>query len=536
MLTLEPRPDSPLRCAACHDLATHALACPGCGAVLHPDCRTELRSCPTLGCRERAAGPGGGKPRHRRRVALGAGLLVVLACGSGLPGTVYRASVLDQWPAFGGRLRPGPGRPELDVAVALQRLTSIPGSADARVVLDGDAYVFSTGWRVVSEGADVVPYPGDPERDLLRISGSDRGRAVAAEYFGVTPDDRLALVRFEYRDGSAGLVNFTCPCHRIGPAPPRRTTAAWKAALGSSDPVERLEALQWLSGAHDEEASCDPEEPIGSDLAAVTALRADPAVFAQIVQLADSQDRWVAESAVEALVSLAGERLDASASARKDRRRDDPAGALATFDGALDVALRPDVLTRIDQDRLAPVVAERARLRLRLGRTQGAIEDLDRCLRLDPTSSPWLRFQLGCARLLHGEREDGLADLRAVQAGPPWPSPYPALWTAVVTGDASPGEPALGDEAWLDAVWSAAVGRSSVEELLLRVDRWAPGRATPSQRRCVLHCFAGAILERLGRPDEALAHYRASVAAKETGWTEHDWASCRLAQHAARGR
>ncbi|MCO5172411.1 MAG: hypothetical protein M9894_39440 [Planctomycetes bacterium] len=40
----------PGRCAVCHDLAAVAVPCPACRTVAHPDCRSDLGRCPTLGC------------------------------------------------------------------------------------------------------------------------------------------------------------------------------------------------------------------------------------------------------------------------------------------------------------------------------------------------------------------------------------------------------------------------------------------------------------------------------------------------------
>ncbi|MCO5168274.1 MAG: hypothetical protein M9894_18185 [Planctomycetes bacterium] len=49
-MRVEPRATSPLRCAFCHGPAERAAPCPGCGTLLHPGCRAEVRGCPTLGC------------------------------------------------------------------------------------------------------------------------------------------------------------------------------------------------------------------------------------------------------------------------------------------------------------------------------------------------------------------------------------------------------------------------------------------------------------------------------------------------------
>ncbi|MBX3466048.1 MAG: hypothetical protein KF878_03990 [Planctomycetes bacterium] len=63
MVRLDARRTSPLRCAYCHGPAEGAAPCPGCGTLLHPGCRDEVRGCPTLGC---AAPPRRAEGAHRR--------------------------------------------------------------------------------------------------------------------------------------------------------------------------------------------------------------------------------------------------------------------------------------------------------------------------------------------------------------------------------------------------------------------------------------------------------------------------------------
>lgn len=46
----------PVRCAVCHDeLASPPVACEGCGAVLHAECKDAVHGCPIIGCRDRVA-------------------------------------------------------------------------------------------------------------------------------------------------------------------------------------------------------------------------------------------------------------------------------------------------------------------------------------------------------------------------------------------------------------------------------------------------------------------------------------------------
>ncbi len=66
-MRVEPRPDSALRCAFCHDdLEEEAAFCPGCQTVLHLDCRAQLTECPTLGCRSSMFTPLPAAARPRR--------------------------------------------------------------------------------------------------------------------------------------------------------------------------------------------------------------------------------------------------------------------------------------------------------------------------------------------------------------------------------------------------------------------------------------------------------------------------------------
>ncbi len=57
-----PRPGT--RCAYCHGAAGGSfVVCLGCRTVLHPDCRSMLKACPTLGCTgSRRSAPALGEP------------------------------------------------------------------------------------------------------------------------------------------------------------------------------------------------------------------------------------------------------------------------------------------------------------------------------------------------------------------------------------------------------------------------------------------------------------------------------------------
>lgn len=64
-----PRPSPELRCAYCHGPADGAEACASCGTWVHPGCRSEVGTCPTLGCAHGLSLAPTAKRSWRRQVA-----------------------------------------------------------------------------------------------------------------------------------------------------------------------------------------------------------------------------------------------------------------------------------------------------------------------------------------------------------------------------------------------------------------------------------------------------------------------------------
>jgi hypothetical protein len=72
----------------------------------------------------------------------------------------------------------------------------------------------------------------------------------------------------------------------LGPRPPARNAAQWRAALMSDDRLEVLRTLVWMAGTHDAPLEAWLRE-----------FRAHPAVRARLVELLESRDPWVREEA-----------------------------------------------------------------------------------------------------------------------------------------------------------------------------------------------------------------------------------------------
>lgn len=308
------------------------------------------------------------------------------------------------------RLCPGPGREPLAVEVELSPCVMIPGESFARVRVGAwNTYEFVTGYRLNCERASIVSFPGREGTELLLIECDDATFGTGPclrEYFGLTGEGRLALVRLETPMGM--LVGPQSSADRgIGPPPPRRDREQWRAALVSKDPVQVLEALSWVLAW------------------SVTAM--DEEVRAAIADHTVSADPWIAETsrAVARFLSQSDPRqrewyarMEAERQAELAERG--PIPELVLTDGdighlGLESAIGDELRGR---DRMAATHYYHAMIEARTGGSGNFERELERVFELEPSwSGPWsLRAQ---ERERRGDRAGALTDLiRAAELEP----------------------------------------------------------------------------------------------------------------------
>jgi tetratricopeptide (TPR) repeat protein len=451
------RRDSVLRCAVCHDvLETATHVCGRCGVSLHADCRASLARCPTLGCwqRLRITLP----QRGASRSLVGIGVALALCFVSGLMVQATSTRHVDLWPhrvtrTMSGTLRTGAGRPPRSVSVRLD--------THAIIVRIGDPPSTFMLPPTYAHVAEVVPYPGRSDLDLLWIG--DR-------HYGLTPDDRLALVR---GDGTDDVISARVPCVE---------------ALRAEHPVVVLEALVGLAG--------DPQPAL-----------TDPAVFSAILALLASPDPWIASAADRAL----GRAWHA-----QEQATDAPA---ALAHAASRVLEQPD----LPSSWRVRALEARGRALARLGALEDADADFTALIGLDQRGGWALCFR-GCIRVLLDRREEGLVDLRRQVEREPR-SAYGELWLLALTGEGGATLPGH-EGCWHAPLARHLAGQPPVAEL----GAAAPQDCceSPAERRCVSACFLGVVAERRGDLQAALDKYEAALAeTSAVGWLQYAWAAKR---------
>lgn len=123
---------------------------------------------------------------------------------------------------------------------------------------------FSTGWRMITGEFKLIKRD-EVNSPILYISAGGGGSFAYAsslrQYYALLRD-RAVLVRLEDRDGKIIKNSYGCPNPSIGPPLPRKMPDEWARMLSSSNVIEVLQALMWLSGRHPsiEEMNIEQEE------------------------------------------------------------------------------------------------------------------------------------------------------------------------------------------------------------------------------------------------------------------------------------
>ena len=97
-----------------------------------------------------------------------------------------------------------------------------------------------------------------------------------------------------------------------------------------------------------------------------------------------------------------------------------------------------------------------------------------------------MRFYRGLTLLLLDRREEGLSDLRALQAQ----DPYAILWVACLTGEPQNLRRLQAADPWLRQLARLSAGDATPEEVLAGTQ--------DAGQRCEAHGYAGLLAERRG--------------------------------------
>lgn len=173
---------------------------------------------------------------------------------------------------------------------------------------------FPTGYRFFLEEAKIshsAPLKTDLLVTTVKSSGPfiiiDGGEKRPAfeqgryqrQYYAML-GDQFALVRLEDDEGRLVRNNYRWSAPPKGPPVPRRTVQQWTRSLHSTNPVEQLATLVWLTGAHlssKEPRYKNVNQESREDSRVFEEVKASAETARALSQLQKSTNRWVREYA-----------------------------------------------------------------------------------------------------------------------------------------------------------------------------------------------------------------------------------------------
>lgn len=328
----EREPPQQQRCPLCRvtlGSESERWTCARCAVALHPDCAGELQRCPTLGCPERpparagvardperspAPTPGfrpaghvtvmtepadAAARRGPRRLVFGAALIgalvriALLVAGLGFLWGILPMRTGDRLPAGPSPAPPrAPAAPSEVHVLARAQLGVPPREVVLEQPWELQLRVGTTTWPIEpvnNHYRGTARYPGEAAPRLLVFQSAPG----MTRYVGLTRSGRLVLARVEL-DGRAGTVFVDEWAPTGEPArPPALTVIEWLLLLQSPDPLEVLDALNWLGlQGRGADSRLDLEQ-----LPHLGIVRRDAELRRQIEALANGSDPWVADAA-----------------------------------------------------------------------------------------------------------------------------------------------------------------------------------------------------------------------------------------------
>lgn len=115
----------------------------------------------------------------------------------------------------------------------------------------------------------------------------------------------LFMVRLEDNKGLVARNHYRCSAPPKGPAVPARSKEQWVGCLESSNVVEQLSALVWLTGAHlssHEKRMVDHNQESVADSRLFESVRDDPRTASLMVRLQKNKNPWIQDYARLGLV------------------------------------------------------------------------------------------------------------------------------------------------------------------------------------------------------------------------------------------
>lgn len=193
------------------------------------------------------------------------------------------------------------------IVILAEDLFLIPGGSSAcLVVLDAvtlqrrrEILCFQTGWRMYPSDAtfEFSSDLDDSHLIVLHISRFINGPDISKEYFVLTNDDRLRLIRLEDGKGKAFPNNYLYSNYEIGMVPAAAAPQDWLNLLHSKSRVDVLSVLVFLGGNHiADHPSFIPNRSKYADL--FDSLDRNPKIRERIAQLTLSPDPWIREAAL----------------------------------------------------------------------------------------------------------------------------------------------------------------------------------------------------------------------------------------------
>ena len=152
---------------------------------------------------------------------------------------------------------------------------------------------FSTGWRAAITAIKIRSLDTIKQPTLIVQGEYYFGGKPFYQYYALS-GDQIVMV-YNVTDYGFDRINYWMSNAQIGPMI-QRSADEWEEALESSDNIEILSALMWLSGPHSNIDPAGPKEAYSEERKFLM-VRGRPSVQKRLVQLSESDNFWIKSAA-----------------------------------------------------------------------------------------------------------------------------------------------------------------------------------------------------------------------------------------------